>query len=160
MKKSVIFVLTIVLSISYASAQRTGSSDYYVLEGEMTYSALSGILKVGGVKIPKGMESDYFDDSELGKFNSAKKVMSLGGIMIGAAVGYPLGYSVGGGSVTKETKTVCSIIGVTGLLVAIAGGAAAQKAVAAYNTRKGISNDPMYLSFVARPDGVGLVFEF
>jgi len=160
MKKSVLFVLTIVLSISYASAQGNGSLDYYVLEGEMTYSALSGILKVGGVKIPKGMESDYFDESELGKFNSANKVMALGGIMIGAAVGCPLGASIGGGSVTKETKTICSIIGGTGVLIAIAGGVSAQKAVASYNTRNGISNDPMYLSFVARPDGVGLVFEF
>ncbi|MBO7539193.1 MAG: hypothetical protein J6T44_07910 [Prevotella sp.] len=68
--------------------------------------------------------------------------------------------TLGGGSVKKEVKTVCSIIGGTGVVVAIAGGAMAKKAVASYNTRKGVSNDPMYLSFVARPDGVGVLFEF
>ena len=160
MKKFAILVLTIVLSFQFASAQSSGYNRDRLLKGEMTYSAWTGKMTIGGIAVSKGSESKYFNESELKKFKSATTVANIGGCLVGAAIGYPLGYTLGGGELKKETKTVLCIMGGLGVVLTVAGSANVQKVVKEYNLRQKSGSEVMNLSLLANPAGVGMILSF
>ncbi len=160
MKKFAILVLTIVLSFQYASAQNASNNRNRLLKGEMTYSAWTGKMTIGGVAVSKGSETKYFNESEQKKFKSANSLANIGGALIGVSIGVPLGRSLAGGELTKETKVFCGAAAGLGVILAVAGSANAQKVVKEYNLRQKSGSETMNLSLLANPAGVGMVLSF
>ena len=156
MKKFAILVLTIVLSFQYVSAQSAGSNRDRTLKGDMAFSIWTGQMTIGGISVNKGAESKYLNESEMKKFKSA----NIGGVMVGVAIGYPLGTVLGGGEMTKETKLFCGAAAGLGAVLIIAGSANAQKVVKSYNLRQKGGSGSMDLSLLANPAGVGMVLSF
>ncbi len=160
MKKFALLVLTVVFCSQYASAQYESTNWNEPLKGNMTYSIWTGKMRIGGTEIVKGTENLYLNESEMDKFSAANTWGNVGGTMIGFAIGYPIGYSLGGGTMTKEGKIACGVVGGLGLVVAVAANASVQKVVKSYNLRQSAGSGSMDLSFVAHPTGVGLVLSF
>lgn len=160
MKKFAILVLTIVLSFQYVSAQSAGSNRDRTLKGDMAFSIWTGQMTIGGISVSKGSESKYLDESEMKKFKSANTLANIGGVMVGVAIGYPLGTVLGGGEMTKETKLFCGAAAGLGAVLIIAGSANAQKVVKSYNLRQKGGSGSMDLSLLANPAGVGMVLSF